>query len=72
MSDPVAVTPKKWHTVYENDKECRLFKALERGTHEWRTTTGLMKAAKLTQVEVETICQKYVQVGIIHQHSNEP
>jgi len=68
----VAQTPKKWWQVYQGDRECRLFKALARGKHEWRTTDGLMKAAKLNQSEVETICAKYVTVGLIHQHSKEP
>jgi hypothetical protein len=31
-----------------------------------------MKAAKLSQPEVETICAKYTHVGIISQHSKEP
>jgi len=71
-------SPQKWHQVYQGDKECKLFKALSRGRDgngnllEWRTTTGLVKATKLTQAEVEAIIAKYLPTGIIQQHSKDP
>ena len=67
-----ATTPKKWWDVYNGDKECRLFKVLARGEHDWRTTDGLAKAAKISLKDVESICAKYVPLGIIRQHSKEP
>jgi hypothetical protein len=72
MSATATATPRKWWQVYSGDKECRLFKELARGAHEWRTTDGLAKAAKVTVKDTEAICAKYVPLGIIQQHSKEP
>ena len=74
----IVTKPKRWHVVYQGDKECRLFKALARKKDkqgkslEYRTTSGLAKDAHLTQKEVESILAKYIPLGIVHQHSKEP
>ena len=38
---------------------------LARGVHEWRTTDGLAKKAKVSPKEIEAICAKYLPLGII-------
>ena len=72
MSTRRNASPKKWWQVYNGDMECRLFKELARGVHEWRTTDGLAKKAKASPKEIEAICAKYLPLGIIQQHPREP
>jgi hypothetical protein len=65
-------TPKRWWQVYNGDGECRVFKEMARGVHDWHTTTGLAKATKLTPEKIEAIIAKYLPLGIIQQHPKEP
>lgn len=73
MSAIVVEKPmKKWWEIYQGDKECRFFKALCFGKFDWRTTDGICKEAKLSQNDVENICAKYLQVGVVQQHAKSP
>lgn len=63
--------PQPWWEVYEGDEECRFFKALARSDHDWRTTDGLAKAARLTTKRCEEIALKYHKQGLVRSHSTE-
>lgn len=65
-------SPQPWHKIYNGDDECRFFKAIARGTHEWRTIEGLAKAASLKESRVEEMCNKYLASGIIEQSQKDP
>jgi hypothetical protein len=72
MSTVVNGNPPKWWEVYQGDDEARLFRALARDeNHDWRTTQGLAKAAKLSQQRVEEIIKKYLPTGVVKNHPED-
>lgn len=71
MSTTLAPTPSKWWQVYQGDEECRFFKALSRSKHDWRTTDGIAKEARLTIKRTQEILQKYLPSGIVRPHQSD-
>ncbi len=68
----MAVRRAKWHQVFVNDKERRVFTGSDgagglcrNDEFKWRSVEGLAEEAGLTRAETEAIVQKYVRGGVI-------
>jgi len=77
-------TPQKWHKVYNNDEEKRLFvgkdgdsgliRAKDKdGKHyDWRSTDALARESGLSKKRTEEILDYYWKMDVVRQHPKDP